>query len=145
MFLLVLDKNPVHSAYLVPKGISLKQTIELCQLISSCGISNVYKPVRQGKALMEWIKKNPKWVNYFLYALIGRISPKSFSKIIQISVDLSKYCEYKDYKVPTTAIFRYSKDYECDIPTNTELPIEQCISEYQKYIKWKQDNKVRGY
>jgi hypothetical protein len=43
------------------------------------------------------------------------------------------------------AVFRYSKDYQCDIPTNTELPIKECIEQYKKYVEWKKLNNVKGY
>ena len=72
MFLLILDKNPIYSAELVPNGIVLKQVVELCQLICSAGISDVYKPIKQGKKLQEWIKKNPEWTYIYLNILMYR-------------------------------------------------------------------------
>lgn len=60
-------------------------------------------------------------------------------------LDLSNVCNDSMEEDITTAIFRYSKDYKCNIPTNTELPIDECIEEYKKYISWKRKNKIRGY
>lgn len=51
MMLIILDKNPLKSAELVPDKIKFKQLIELGQLICSAGISDVYKPIKQGKEL----------------------------------------------------------------------------------------------
>lgn len=151
MFLLILDKNPIYSAELVPNGIVLKQVVELCQLICSAGISDVYKPIKQGKKLQEWIKKNPEWTYIYLNILMYRakclfkVSRDSFLKILQICIDLSNICNDSMEEEIETAIFRYSKDYKCNIPTNSELPIDECIEEYKKYITWKQKNKIRGY
>ena len=62
MFLLVLDKDAVKSAQLVPDKIKFKQLIELCQLICSAGYSNVYKKINQGKELQNWIIRNSVWI-----------------------------------------------------------------------------------
>lgn len=48
-------------------------------------------------------------------------------------------------ETPQTAIFRYSKDYECNISTDTELPIDECIEQYKKYIIWKKEKGIKGY
>ena len=149
MFLLVLDKNGAKSARLVPDGIKFKQLLELMQLLSTEFEIDCMKPIKQGKEIRKWIRNNISWVFSFYHGLafycLFKMKSKSETKykIFRIAHILDELCE--EEKEPTTAIFRYSKDYQCDIPTNTELPIEQCISEYQKYIKWKQDNKVRGY
>ena len=41
------------------------------------------------------------------------------------------------YRPLQTGIFRYTKGYICDVPTNTELPIEQCIDRYNNYREFK--------
>ena len=61
MFLLVLSVDPITSANLIPDKLKFKQLIELGQLICSVGISDVYKPIRQGKEIQKWIKKYPEW------------------------------------------------------------------------------------
>lgn len=34
-------------------------------MVCSCGYSNIYKKVPQGKSIQEWIKRNPEWVKTF--------------------------------------------------------------------------------
>lgn len=152
MFYLILDRDPIKSAQLVPDKIKFKQLTELCQLICSVGTSNVYKHVKQGKQLQEWIKNNPEWT--FIYGMQLFLSCKEFVKFTtetgckQISIlkSLSKiFNKNKEYRIPQTGIFRYSKDYQCSIPTNTELPIDDCIKEYKKYVEWKKLKGIRGY
>ena len=41
------------------------------------------------------------------------------------------------YSPLQTGIFRYTKGYTCDIPTNTELPIKECINRYNRYRQFK--------
>ena len=151
MFLLVLDKDPIKSANLVPDGIKFKQLIELGQLICSAGISDVYKPIKQGKELQEWITKHKCWTyNYLLELKFHafkniKIGMKTASDIEKILYDL--VVNVKEDKQPTTAIFRYSIDYSymTKYPTNEELPINECVKEYKKYVEWKKLNNVRGY
>lgn len=156
MFLLILDKDPLKSAQLVPDKLKFKQLIELCQLICSAGISDIYKPIKQGKALQEWVKKHPEYIAIYMWSLKDyckdniRLKYKTVFDIEQIYFDLYYFCKdrVKMIKEPTTtAIFRYSKDYEgfTKHSTNTELPIDECIKEYKKYIEWKMLNGVRGY
>ena len=65
MMLIVLSKWPRKAAERVPDKIKFKQLLELGQLVCSTGVSSVFKPVRQGKEIQEWIKRNPRWT--FLY------------------------------------------------------------------------------
>ena len=68
MFLLILDKNSYKAAEFVPDRLKFKQLLELCQLICSAGISDVYKKVNQGKELQEWVRNNKLWISrYFTY------------------------------------------------------------------------------
>lgn len=155
MFLLVLDKDAVKSAQLVPEKIKFKQLIELCQLICSTGISNIYKPIKQGKELQKWVDKNIVWVlNYFIelkkqcYDLKLNIKEETKLKLETILNHIINECydrNLKNINTTTTAIFRYSKDYECNISTDTELPIDECIEQYKKYIIWKKEKGVKGY
>ena len=151
MFLLVLDKNPVMAAQLVPDKLKFKQLIELAQLVCSCGISNVYKPIKQGKELQKWIKQNPKWTYRYLkelyYWCLKNINITNKTALDMYNILHTMFCLgfYKVTRTPKTAIFRYSKCYQIDIPTNTELPINECIEEYKKYVEWKKENNVKGY
>ena len=154
MFLLVLDKDPIKSAKLVPDKIKFKQLIELCQLICSAGISDVYKPIKQGKELQEWVSKNKGWCYHYFSSLLNysaiyaKLKAETYSKLATIRWDLrsSTILNPNDFYVET-AIFRYSKDYECmtKYKTNTELPIRECVKEYKKYVEWKKIKGVRGY
>lgn len=151
MFLLVLDKDPVKSAKLIPTKIRFKQLLELCQLVCSSGMSNIYKPIKQGKDLQKWVKNNPKWTYYFLDTLLNycekynKANIDTIIKFHDIAFELLGYCNEDMVYNPTTAIFRYSKDYQSDIPTNTELPIDECIEQYKKYVEWEKLKGIRGY
>lgn len=151
MFLLVLDKNVKRAAQAIPDKLKFKQLLELCQLICSAGYSDIYKPIRQGKHIQEWIKVNQVWTKTFGVLLLAwctenmTLKKETFENIFSIlaSVPVSCYvgCEAE------TAIFRYSKDYEdfTIFKTNSELPIKDCVKEYKKYVEWKKLNKVKGY
>ena len=156
MFLLVLDEDPITSANLVPDKLKFKQLIELGQLICSAGISDVYKPIRQGKEIQKWIKRHLEWVAIYYFWLkkycVENVKGKfqTFMNIEMIYNDIYFFiCErQKEIKEPLkTAIFRYSKDYEdfTIFKTNSELPIKDCVKEYKKYVEWKKLNKVKGY
>lgn len=58
MMLLILDKNPILAANLVPSKLKFKQLLELSQLICSAGISGVYKKIPQGKEIQNWKDAN---------------------------------------------------------------------------------------
>lgn len=142
MFLLVLDKNPVQSARLIPNKIKFKQLLELSQLVCSAGISDVFKPIKQGKELQQWILQNKSWTNLFMYELLNwakeniNMKPETDLKLTQIFNDLDKQTKITG-NTPKSAIFRYTKEYICNTPSKTELPIEQAVLEYQKYKQYK--------
>ena len=69
MMLIILDKDAIKSAELIPDSLKFKQLLELCQLICSAGYSDVYKKVPQGKDIQQWILKNPIWTKKFAIAL----------------------------------------------------------------------------
>lgn len=142
MMLIVLDKNPVYAAELVPDKLKFKQLFELGQLICGAGISDVFKPVRQGKALKEWIKSNPYWIYCYFRVLLDwaclntKIKLETRYKLKCIKEDLWNSFEVCKHDIQT-AIFRYKKEYECNYESNAELPIDIAIKEYEKYLKWK--------
>ena len=119
------------------------------QLICSAGYSDVYKKIPQGKAIQNWIKTSNNnemyvyfYMNYALYLLyndICNLIPENQNKIFidyatKMNLDWDQ-CEANSIK---TAIFRYQKQYkETTYETNIELPIDICINEYRKYLKWK--------
>lgn len=147
MFLLVLDKDPIKSAELVPDKIKFKQLIELYKLICSAGISDVYKTIKQGKELQYWIRNNQGWVKKYGAYLLNwcventKISTKTQFKIISILFNLDETIGNE----PETAIFRSSKDYKYPLDNNIALPINICIKHYKQYIEWKKLKGVKGY
>lgn len=141
MMLIVLDKNPIKSAELIPNKIKFKQLLELCQLICSAGICDVYKPVKQGKKLQNWVKEHQGWAyNYGLHLFTWcrshiNMSDKTIADTLKILCSLDGWlfsCTSTD-----TAIFRYSSGYKSNISTDTELDIDKCVKEYRKYVQWK--------
>ena len=148
MFLLILDKDPIKSAQLVPDKLKFKQLIELCQLICSAGISDIYKSIKQGKELQYWVRNNQNYVkrygaSLFLWCKENiKMKLETEEKIFNILLDLDLT---DDKKISEFAIFRYSKDYDCPLKTNTVLPIDLCANLYKDYIEWKKLKCVRGY
>ena len=144
MFLLILDKNPYKAAELIPDRLKFKQLLELGQLICSAGISDVYKKVNQGKELQEWVKNNKSWIySYFRFLYIWvtkniKIKNETQVKINEILWDL--YGSIVEVHRPTTAIFRYVKEYAgmTSYESNSELPIDVAISEYKRYLEYKE-------
>lgn len=154
MMFLILDKDPTESVNYLLKHTNekylKKQILELMQLICSAGYSNVYKKIPQGKAIQNWIKASNNnemyvyfYMNYALYLLyndICNLIPENQNKIFidyatKMNLDWDQ-CEANNIK---TAIFRYQKQYKkyTTYETNIELPIDICINEYRKYLKWK--------
>lgn len=143
MMLIVLDKDPRRSADLVPDKIKFKQLIELSQLICSAGISDVYKAIPQGKELNRWVYNNKKYALYYHARLLKwainniKMKPDTISNLFRINADLC--LSIKNWKDGTKyAVFRYSKGYtNTEYESGTELPIKECIKEYEKYVQWK--------
>lgn len=137
---LILDRNPVKSASLVPDKLKFKQLLELAQMISTI-TGSVYKPVRQGKEIQEWIKKYPDYTKFYYRTLYAwcieniKMQEKTIKDLMTIYLSLS-YKEIDMY--PETAIFRYNKNYKgTSWQNNSELSINTAIYEYKKYLCWK--------
>ena len=141
MILIILDKNPITASRKIPDKIKFKQLLELCQLICSAGISDVYKPVKQGKELAQWVYNHKYWVQDYLWELIRHckntinMKPKTRHDIVQVYRDLCNYRKnIADIKTvnPQYAVFRYSLDYKgSKYKSKTELPIDKAIEEYE--------------
>ena len=160
MFLLVLDKNAFRAAEAIPDRLKFKQLLELGQLVCSAGISSVFKPIKQGKELQEWVKKHPDWTYMFydrLFEWVLRnvnVKDETIGKFCRIKTDLhqkaKEYCGKSNSSrtYPDFAIFRYIKEYKpyTVYETNKELPIDIAVEEYSEYIRWKEfkrrENKV---
>lgn len=144
--LIITDKNPYKAAqYLIKntnKNFVFKQLLELCQLICSCRISNVYKKIPQGKELQDWVFNNKYWVwgffdSLFAYALQEvNLKTETITKFKKIQKDLFNSLP-KESIVPETVIWRYKQGYESKYKTNTELPIDECCELYKEYLEWK--------
>lgn len=147
MMLVILDREPWEAALKVPDKIKFKQLLELCQLICSTSISNVYKPVNQGKELAKWIYNHKVWtMEYFRTLFVwcnNNVNMKSKTKndIAWIYHDLINYRKTNaDFKAskPEYAIFRYTQDYKgSKYASKTALAIDDAIVEYEKYKQWK--------
>lgn len=157
MMFIITDKNPRRAVKYfvenVPKKIWTKQLRELGHLISSCGISDVFKRVPQGKEIQEWIKKNVHWVYMYYKTLYEycvndsgyKYKDKSKSNFLKILKDIERECLgiYIDGWEPVTGIFRYQKSYtKSKYSSNIEIPIDECTEEYKKYLKWKVGSKI---
>ena len=168
MMLIIADKDPKLAVdYLVEhtnKNFAFKQLLELGQLVSSCGISDVYKKVNQGKELQEFCKQYIEWIYYYYENLCVwcknniKMQQRTKTRISEIRADIFIKCEvYKKkhkiidsghrigfeielapiiYDLPS-AIFRYKQGYECEYKSNSELPIDIATVEYKKYLNWK--------
>lgn len=142
MQLLILDKDPIKSAQLVPDKYKFKMLIELGQLICSAGISDVYKRIPQGKELQEWVKENKAWSLLYFAELFDwscrnvNLKLETYKSLNKIKWHLFESVD-EPKNEPTHAHFRYAKEYKCNIPSKTLLPIDECIAEYKKYLEWK--------
>lgn len=145
MMYLILDINPVKSALLVPNRLKFKQLLELAQMISTI-TNSVYKPVNQGKEIMQWIKKYPNYTKIYFKTLYKwceqhikmKYKTKGDLQTIYNSLEYSKWQSYPNY-----AIFRFNKNYSINYDNNVELPIELIAKEYKKYLVWKELNNVK--
>lgn len=144
MMLIVLDKKPIQAAKLVPDNLKFKQLLELAQMLCSCGFSKVYKKIPQGKKIQEWIKQNPSWakeyaIELFLWCKENiKMQEKTSDDLFEIITSLPSYYRVNPIK---TAIFRYNKNYKgTTYATDSELPINEAVKEYEKYMEWKNGN-----
>jgi len=143
MQLYILDKNPIISASLVPDKYKFKMLIELGQLLAGAGITDVYKPVKQGKELQTWVSEYCDYTYSYFDKLLRwskshvNMQSETLNKLEQIGFDLADSIGKVAGKEPTHAYFRYAKEYSCSVASKTLLPIEYCIAEYKKYLEWK--------
>lgn len=117
--------------------------VELGQLVCSCGLSDVYKPIKQGKELQAWVNTHRAYTYSYFDKLLRwskshiNMKPDTLSKLEQIGSDLADSIGKVADKEPTHAYFRYAKEYSCSVASKTLLPIDDCIAEYKKYLEWK--------
>lgn len=152
MMLIVLDKNPITAARKIPDGIRHKALLELMQMLS-CVVGFGYHKIPQGKRIKEWISNNKVWVwnyattMYFDYIVYSKPKEETIIKY-KCLLDLLK-CQWwnqQEYKKPATAIFRYVKEYKgTSYPTDSALPIDIAVEEYQKYLNFKKQQRIKSY
>ena len=142
MMLIVLDNNPILAGRNVPDKLKFKQLLELCQMICSCGYCDIYKKIPQGKEIQNWIKRNPSWIKTYATSLFAwcldhiKMQDETMFKIFNIIASIKEDCNING--TVETAIFRFSKEYKnTNCKSDTELQIDEAISEYKKYIEWK--------
>ena len=146
MMLIIAEKNPEDNFKYITektnKNFVFKSFMELAQLICSSGISNIYKPVKQGKELQKWIKENPLWVFryysrlWFWCCAYIKMSTKTLYDTYMIKDALCELVRGKKrITYPKTAIFRYKKGYVSKYKSNSELPLEECCKAYREYIE----------
>ena len=145
MMLIIMDFTPSEAVRLLiqktDKKFCYKQLLELGQLICSAGISDVFKPVKQGKELQKWITQHKYWTLKYYSALFDwvkvniRLQSGTETKFKKIYKDLCSATHYID--IPQSAVLRYRNGYDCEYINNSELPIGIVTEEYRKYIDWK--------
>lgn len=146
MMLIVADRDPYKNAHYIVKHTNknflFKSLLELAQLICSSGISSVYKEVKRAYEIQDWILKNKLWVHRYyttlLYLSLGHVKMrlKTIADLYAVSDDLWVSIEKKKrINYPKTCIFRYKKGYKNKYKSNSELPLEEGIKEYRKYIE----------
>jgi hypothetical protein len=117
--------------------------IELGQLVCSCGLSDVYKPINQGKELQVWVNTHRAYTYSYFDKLLRlskshvNMTEQTLSKLEQIGLDLKNSIGKVADKKLTHAYFRYNKNYVCSVVSKSLLPIDDCIAEYKKYLEWK--------
>lgn len=104
-----------------------------------------YHKIPQGKKIREWISNNKVWFLKYITELHDLFcetaknpKPQTIIKYRCLISLLNCECMSEKYIKPTTAILRYIKGYKCEYPTDTELPIDECIKIYQDYVIWKE-------
>ena len=162
MMYIIASKNPMEAVnYLIKntnKKFCFKQLLELGQLISSCKISNVFKPINRGKEIQEWIIENPHYTYSYFVSLLAycketiKMEEITYYKLRSIASDLELYimknsllpknvcCKFENLQ-PKNVVFRYKKEYISKYKTNTWLPVDEGVKEYKKYLKWKMAEK----
>ena len=146
MFFLILDKDPSIAVELIPKRLRFKQLMESSQLICGTEISNVYKPIKQGKELQNWILKNSHWTYKYYEKLLQwcllnvKLKEETKEKFYKIEKDLYNFSDKNIEGLNIKSIiFRYAKEYKSEYESNSELPISIGLEEYRKYKLWKEE------
>ena len=148
MQLYVLDKDPWANARALDNRLVTKMLIELMQMLSTHyrnqGIRRdyFYKPIPQGKELVEWIGKNIDWVLVYMHALaevqyerfgIKCLEYASYNNAKRFARDFQIHAASEIY----TVSFRCKKEYPKYLNLNKILlPVAIGVQEYKEYYKW---------
>lgn len=150
MMLIICDKNPYKATeYLIQhtnKSFVFKSLLELGQLICSAGISDVFKPIKQGKELQNFCIQHLDWIYMFFNELFIwaekniKMSETTHEKLCAIRLDIYFNLTKTEWQEPKTAIFRYVKEYAefTEYESNSELPIDECVKQYTLYLAFKE-------
>ena len=157
MQLWVLDRNPYIAASMLTDKEIRKMLVEHLQLLSTffikCALYKreyFYKPIPQGKELVNWISNNLSWSILYLDALVNENIKRNKNANSYLSVNVAKKF-LSDFPVKLKAplkniSFRCKKEYPLYNKLNKQLlPIEDGIKEYLKYHKWNQEFKGIKY
>lgn len=146
MLILCSDIPKKNVEYLIEhtnKSFIFKSLLEVLQLVCSAGISDVFKPLKQGRKLQEWVLEHKSWIYWYIMFLYKycienlNIKFETIYKFKTIIRDLHNSTDVFTIEMPSHAIFRYKKGYECEYETNSELSIDIAVEEYKKYLEWK--------
>ena len=143
--MIVLSTDSNTSVRLIPKHLRIKELIEVNNLICSAGISNVFKGTAKNKVLIEWVKRNSRYIFFYYTRLIqwawnnNRVPYKTYVKLKSVREDLSFFMQYNNCteESPKTIVFSYDSNYKSPIPNNTEVPTLKGIHLYREYLAWK--------
>lgn len=146
MMLIICNREPELAAkYLVyhtSKTFVLRQTYELARILCSYGFSDKYAATYQGKTLHSWVLENKNWIlNYFNCLVSWCFTNLKLSQELKsIFTSILWNNQFDEGRYLRTAIFRYDKNYKHCILSDSELPIDLAIEEYQTYLTWKFNN-----
>lgn len=143
--MLVLSTDSNTSVRLIPMHLRIKELIEVNNLICSAGISSVFKGTAENKVLIEWVKRNSRYIFFYYTRLIqwahnkGRVPYQTYIKLRSVREDLSFFMQYNNCteESPKSIVFSYDSNYESPIPNNTEVPTLKGIHLYREYLTWK--------
>lgn len=143
--MLVLSTDSNTSVRLIPKHLRIKELIEVNNLVCSAGISNVFKGTAKNEVLIEWVKRNSRYIFFYYTRLIqwawnnNRVPYQTYAKLKSVREDLSFFMQYNNCteESPKTIVFSYDSNYKSPVPNNTEVSTLKGIHLYRDYLAWK--------
>jgi hypothetical protein len=131
--------------YVLPDRYKSKMTLELLQMV--CTILRkegrneefLYKEIRQGKELMEWIVSHKGWVLEYLYADYNRTFNKEYkykktlNNVLCLLFDLGWH---KKNKKLIYIHFRCKKEYPISFNNRKNFEVPRGLELYNDYFNW---------